>query len=122
MKKTTSIEHATSWLSKSVKKVGLKLAYAALLLIYAYRRKDTPRWAKTVVLGALAYLLSPIDTIPDLTPLIGYSDDFSMIILSLGTIAAYVNDEVRYNARQRLDKWFPEYDEAVIIEIEEKLD
>lgn len=122
MKKTTSIDNATTWLRKSVKKVGLKLAYAALLLIYAYRRKDTPRWAKTVVLGALAYLLSPIDTIPDLTPLIGYSDDFSMIILSLGTIAAYVNDEVRYNARKRLDKWFPEYDEAIIIEIEEKLD
>lgn len=113
--------NATRWLTKSFKKIGLKVAYAALLLVYAYKRKETPRWAKTVVLGALAYLLSPIDSIPDLTPVLGFTDDFGMIILGLVSISAYVNDEVRYNARRRLDQWFPQYDEAIIIEVEEKI-
>jgi uncharacterized membrane protein YkvA (DUF1232 family) len=35
------------------KHAGVKVIYAALLMFYAYRRKETPRWAKGIVLGVL---------------------------------------------------------------------
>ncbi|MEN0006713.1 MAG: YkvA family protein [Bacteroidota bacterium] len=102
-------------------KAGVKAIYMVLLLFYAYTRKDTPGWAKRIVLGTLGYLLSPIDAIPDLTPLIGYTDDIGVLSFGLVTIAAYVNDEVREKARKRLGKWFKTYDEAELQEVDEQL-
>ncbi|MEL7249308.1 MAG: YkvA family protein [Bacteroidota bacterium] len=93
-------------LRKIAKSVGVKLVYTALLLFYAYKRNETPHWARSIVLGALGYLLAPIDLIPDLTPLIGYTDDMTVLTLGLVTIAAYINQDVRTKARAKLYLWF----------------
>lgn len=87
-----------------LKKGGYSLIYSALLLYYAFRRKDIPRWAKSIVIGSLGYLLSPIDSIPDLTPLLGYTDDLGILSYALVLIAAYINDEVREKAKARFHK------------------
>ena len=34
---------------------------------------------KAIVIAALIYFISPVDTIPDLTPLFGYLDDLGVI-------------------------------------------
>lgn len=65
--------------------------------------------------------MAPIDAIPDLSPLIGYTDDLGVLSFGLATIAAYVNDEVRTQARERLAKWFDDYDQESIDEVEELL-
>lgn len=103
------------------RQAGIKTIYAALLLFYAYQRKDTPYWAKNIILGALGYFLSPIDAIPDLSPIIGYTDDIGVLTFGLVTIAAYVNEEVRNQARGRLSKWFKNYDEADLEEVDAQL-
>ncbi|MCB0641234.1 MAG: DUF1232 domain-containing protein, partial [Phaeodactylibacter sp.] len=66
---------------------GLKTVYTALLLFYAFKRKDTPAWAKNIILGTLGYFLAPIDAIPDLTPILGYTDDIGVLSFGLVTIA-----------------------------------
>ena len=98
---------------------GVKAVYSCLLLFYAYRRKDTPSWAKNIIIGTLGYFLAPIDAIPDLSPIIGYTDDLGVLSFGLVTIAAYINDEVREQAKERLSKWFQQYDEESIKEVEE---
>ena len=103
------------------KHAGVKVVYAALLMFYAYRRKETPRWAKGIVLGVLGYFLAPIDTIPDLTPLLGYTDDMGVLAFGLVVVAAYINEGVRLEARRQLGEWFGDYDEKDIAEVEEKL-
>ena len=103
------------------RQAGVKTAYSGLLLYYAYKRKDTPAWAKRLVLGVLGYFISPIDALPDLTPLVGYTDDFGVLTFGLVTIACYINDEVKGNARTQLGKWFGEYDEADLREVDKKL-
>ena len=103
------------------KQAGQKTVYTALLLYYAYRQKDTPTWAKNVVLGTLGYFIAPIDALPDLTPLIGYTDDLGVLSFGLVTIASYINDEVKGNARERLQKWFGEYSEEELKEVDEQL-
>ena len=110
-----------SKLKNYAKEAGLKTVYTALLLFYAYKRSDTPAWAKRVVVGVLGYFISPIDVLPDLTPLIGYTDDIGMLSFGLVTIACYVNDEVKTNAREKLTKWFGDYDEDELNDVDEQL-
>jgi len=71
--------------SALARKAGMKTVYTALLLFYAYRRPETPLWAKNIVIGALGYLIAPIDWLPDLTPIIGFTDDIG--VLSFGLVA-----------------------------------
>ncbi|MEM9918333.1 MAG: YkvA family protein [Bacteroidota bacterium] len=100
---------------------GIKTVYTALLLFYAYRRKETPAWAKHIIIGALGYFLALFDAIPDLTPIIGYTDDVGVLGFGLVTVAAYVNDEVRQNARERIKKWFGQVDESQLEAVDKQL-
>lgn len=101
--------------------MGVKLVYSALLLFYAYNRSDTPRWAKNIILGALTYLLSPIDSIPDLTPFIGFTDDIGVLSFGLVTIACYIDQDVRSAAKERVTKLFGTVDEEDLLEVDAKL-
>ncbi len=108
-------------LQKLVKEAGIKTVYAALLLFFAYKRSDTPKWAKNIIIGALGYLLAPIDAIPDLTPFLGFTDDFGIMLFGLVTIACYINDTVRENAIAQLHKWFKDFDREILAEVDAAL-
>lgn len=114
---------STFWkkLAKLAQAAGIRTVYTALLLYFAFCRKDTPSWAKRIVMGTLGYLLMPIDAIPDLTPFIGYTDDLGLLSIGLVTVAAYVNAEVKAQARARLTKWFPQAAESDLAAVEKKL-
>ena len=103
------------------KKIGTKAVYSALLLYYAYKRAETPAWAKRLIIGVLGYLVAPIDMIPDLTAFLGFTDDIGLLSFALVTVAAYINDEVRSQAREQLAGWFPNADQADIEAVDEKL-
>lgn len=103
------------------RQAGIKVIYAVLLMYYAFRRKDTPRWAKSIIVGVLGYFLAPIDGIPDLTPILGYTDDLGVLLFGLVSVAAYINPEVREQAREKLKNWFGEYDAAPLLEVDKKL-
>lgn len=81
---------------------GQGIIYAALLLFYAYKNKSTPGWARNIIIGALGYFLSPFDAIPDMTPFFGMTDDMSLLSFALVTIACYIDDGVRSNARHKI--------------------
>jgi uncharacterized membrane protein YkvA (DUF1232 family) len=110
-----------SRLGDFAKRSGIKLVYTALLLFHAYQRKETPAWAKRIVLGALGYLLLPIDLLPDLTPFLGLTDDIGILSFGLVTISAFVNEEVRDKARGQLSKWFDEIDPKELDEVDKQL-
>ncbi|NJC25466.1 YkvA family protein [Neolewinella antarctica] len=100
---------------------GAKVVYTALLLYFAYKRPETPTWAKRLAMGGLGYLIVPIDAIPDFSFLLGYTDDLGVLSFALVTIAAYVNDEVKGNARGQMATWFGPVDEDALAEVDEKL-
>ena len=104
-----------------LKPLGLNTMYTTLLLYYAYQREETPYWAKHIVLGALGYLIAPIDAIPDLSPIIGYTDDMGILSFGLITIACHVNMDVKINARQQLKKWFGPIDVKELESVDKKL-
>ncbi len=119
--RNTDFREIWEHLAKFAKMVGQKVAYAVLLMVFAYRRKETPRWARNIIIGSLAYFLAPIDSIPDLTPLLGYTDDFGILSFGLVTIASYINDDVRIEARKVIKKMFGELDFESIRSVDEKL-
>ena len=108
-------------LTNYAKTAGQKTVYTALLLFYAFKRKETPRWAKGVVIGALGYFVSPIDGIPDLTPFLGYTDDLGVMMVGLVTISGYINDEVKNKSKETLNKWFGSPDDEILAEVDSKL-
>lgn len=108
-------------IKNNARQAGLKAIYSVLLLFYAYRRKETPLWARRIIIGVLGYFISPFDALPDLTPIIGYTDDIGVLSFGLVTIACFVNDEVRIKARKRLKDWFGEVQLEELAEVDKQL-
>lgn len=93
-------------LARVARAAGRELVEKALWLYFAARRPETPRWARATVYAALAYFVVPLDAIPDLAPVAGYTDDISVLGLAVVTIAAYIDDGVKARTRRVLGRWF----------------
>lgn len=104
-----------------IHKLGIKLIYSVLLMFYAYQSEHTPPWAKRIITGAIAYLLLPLDGLPDLTPFIGFTDDLGVISFGLVSIACYIDAEVRTKAKLKLSSFFKNIDESVIQSVDQTL-
>ena len=89
------------------KKAGKIIIQNALTLYYTLN-SDAPKWVKVIIAIALAYLVAPIDSIPDLIPVLGFSDDLGLLITVLSKIAIHIKDESRQQARQDVDRIFDE--------------
>ena len=83
---------------------GEKTLLAALTLFYCLKDKDTPNWARGVIVGALGYLILPTDLIPDILPGAGYGDDWGAIVAALATVSAYIKDEHKSKAREQVTR------------------
>lgn len=51
--------------------VSQEILTKALSLHFCFQDSDTPMWAKSIILSALGYLITPIDGLPDFTPIAG---------------------------------------------------
>lgn len=88
------------------KKAGKNLIESALVLFYVLQDPTTPPWAKTVIVGALGYLISPVDAIPDVIPVIGFTDDAGVLAGALITVATCISTEHRKQAASKAAEWF----------------
>ncbi|MBQ8070979.1 MAG: DUF1232 domain-containing protein [Bacteroidales bacterium] len=93
------------------RKAGLKVVYAALLLVYVVKSPLTSKKDKGKILGALGYFILPIDVIPDWIPVAGYTDDLAALTWAIYSVAKNVTPEVKQQAKAKLKELFGEYDE-----------
>ncbi len=68
------------------------------LLISAMRDRRTPWYAKAIVILTLAYIISPIDFIPDFIPVIGLLDDIILIPIAYNIVMKLIPEEVKQDA------------------------
>jgi len=101
-----------SKIKKFAIKAGGKVIYAALKLYYALQSPNTPKWAKSIILGALGYFILPVDLVPDLVPVAGFTDDLAVLMAALATVAINITPEIKSQARLKLHDWFGEKDIA----------
>lgn len=88
------------------KKAGQGVIEKALWLYYAAQRSETPIWAKATIYGALGYFISPLDAIPDITPVIGYTDDLGVLAAAVVTVSMYITEDVKAKTAAKLRDWF----------------
>ncbi len=74
-------EYVEENLWTKVERLGRKISFAKdIKALYNYMTDPTVAWyRKSIVVGALVYFITPLDTIPDIAPLIGYLDDLGVI-------------------------------------------
>ncbi|MCP5207470.1 MAG: DUF1232 domain-containing protein [Hahellaceae bacterium] len=108
-------------IKNTARAAGEKTIYQVLVLFYTMREPSTPVWCKGVILGTLGYFISLIDAIPDLTPIIGYTDDITLIVAAIGTLAAYITPEIEAKAKAKTQEYFKnENENEVNVNSEEK--
>lgn len=103
-----SNEGFTDKISRIAKRSGAKLVYAALILYYTLQSDKVSVKDKAIILGALGYLISPLDVVPDAIPIAGLGDDLAVLMYVIHKVWSEVSDDVKEKARGKLAKWFDE--------------
>ncbi len=103
---TYSGESLWSKLGIYARQAGYTVIEKVLWLYYATDNQKVPAKAKAVIYGALAYFISPLDAVPDVIPIVGYTDDLSILASAVVTVSFYINDEVKQRTRDTLATWF----------------
>ena len=62
--------------------------------------REVPFGTVAAIVGSLAYVLSPIDVIPDFIPVLGYLDDGMVLGLCLKLVRGDVEDYRRWQSKQ----------------------
>ena len=87
-------------------KVVAKLPFAEELLAayYCAFDKQTPRHVQASLLGALAYFILPFDFMPDMLPILGFTDDAAILATAIRIVATHITPEHREAARSALKR------------------
>jgi len=89
-----------------LKQVVAKLPFAEDLLAAYYCAFDsqTPRHVQASLLGAIAYFVLPFDFVPDLLPVLGFTDDAAILATAIRMVASHITPEHRDAARAALKR------------------
>jgi len=87
-----------------LKRTAAHLPFAEDLLAAYYCAFDlkTPRHVQAALLGAIAYFILPFDFVPDMLPLLGFTDDAAILATAIRTVAAHITPDHREAARAAL--------------------
>ena len=106
-------------ISRIAKRAGSKLVYAALILYYTLQSDKVSKADKAIIIGALGYMISPLDVIPDAIPIAGLTDDLAVLLYVLKKVWTGIDPEIMEKSKEKLSKWF---DEEEINEIQHLFD
>lgn len=86
------------------KRVAARLPFAEDLLAAYYCAFDrkTPGHVQAALLGALAYFILPFDVVPDMLPLLGFTDDAAVLAAAVRLVAEHIRPAHREAAREAL--------------------
>ena len=96
-----------------MKQVAAKLPFAEDLLAayYCAFDKQTPRHVQASLLGAVAYFILPVDFMPDVLPVLGFTDDAAVLATAIRMVASHVTQEHRDAARAAMKRGVKTADE-----------
>lgn len=89
---------------RKLKRVAAHLPFAEDLLAAYYCAFDrqTPRQVQASLLAAIAYFILPFDFVPDMLPILGFTDDAAVLATAIRMVAAHITPEHREAARAAL--------------------
>jgi uncharacterized membrane protein YkvA (DUF1232 family) len=88
-----------------LRRVAANLPFAEDLVAAYFCAFDraTPRHVQVALVGALAYFILPFDIVPDMMPLIGFTDDAAVLATAIRMVATHITPAHREAARRVLD-------------------
>jgi uncharacterized membrane protein YkvA (DUF1232 family) len=95
-------------IARIAKRAGVKLVYAALILYYTLQSDKVSKADKAIIIGALGYMISPLDVIPDAIPIAGLTDDLAVQLYVLKKVWTGIDPEIVEQAKSKLSRWFDE--------------
>jgi uncharacterized membrane protein YkvA (DUF1232 family) len=89
-----------------LKRVASKLPFIEDLLAayYCAFDRETPRHVQAALLGAIAYFILPFDFVPDMLPVLGFTDDAAVLATAIRLVAAHITNDHREAARAALKR------------------
>src|ERR1700753_3861006 len=89
-----------------LKRVVAHLPFAEDLVaaFYCAFDKRTPRHVQATLLGAIAYFILPFDFIPDMLPVLGFTDDAAVLATAIRLVASHITPDHREAARAVLQR------------------
>lgn len=96
----TSRKELLATLSRSAGKIPF--ADDVVAMWYCAMDKSTPSKVKVSIVGALAYLVLPIDAVPDFVVGLGFSDDITVLGAVLAMVTTHIKPEHREKAKGTL--------------------
>ena len=84
---------------------GRKIMTQGLTAFYVATDPRTPAWAQATLVSALVYLGMPLDAIPDVVPVVGFTDDAAVLVAALAAVATCVHPRHARKARRTLSAW-----------------
>ena len=97
-------------LKNVARKAGIKVVWLVLVLYYTSTASTTPMSKKSIIYGTLGYFILPIDLIPDVVPVVGYSDDLTALVTCVTAVASCITPAIKQQAERKLHDWFGDYD------------
>ena len=94
-------------LKKILLRAGRVIAKPALEGFELIIDNSTPPQVRISIMGALTYLIVPVDLIPDFIPASGFSDDLVALTAVISLWQHHITPEIKFRAKSKLDKWFP---------------
>ena len=92
------------WIKLKRVVAGLPFAEDLLAAYYCAFDKQTPRHVQVALLGAIAYFILPFDFIPDMMPMLGFTDDAAVLATAIRLVATHIRPEHRDAARATLKR------------------
>ncbi|RTL74884.1 MAG: DUF1232 domain-containing protein [Bradyrhizobiaceae bacterium] len=91
---------------KKLKRVAAQLPFAEELLAayYCAFDRETPRHVQVALLGAIAYFVLPFDFMPDMLPVLGFTDDAAVLATAIRLVSGHITSEHRQAARAALGR------------------
>lgn len=96
------------WIKFKKVVAGLPFAEDLLAAYYCAFDRQTPRHVQAALLGAIAYFILPFDFVPDMLPILGFTDDAAVLATALRMVASHITPEHRDAARAALKRGVPE--------------
>lgn len=88
-----------------IRRIARKIPFAedVLALYYCARDPMTETRVKLIILAALGYFVLPTDILPDIMPILGFTDDAAVIAAAVAAVRGSITDLHRRKARDQLD-------------------
>jgi len=83
----------------------LPFAEELLAAYYCAFDRQTPLSVKASLVGAIAYFVLPADAIPDMLPVLGFTDDAAVLATVLRLVATHLRPEHREAAKEKLEEF-----------------